>query len=353
MVNCCPKTAEYALLFGYLEKTWLLNAIKSTRMKHLAILFFGITCLSVNLYSQGKFSEVGALELKYELLDSINHLKRDLEKTKKDYSFQKNILTEQIKEAASKLGFLNSVVDTYGNILTILGIFIAIIALFVPLAAYLFAIKPSREILKDLEKNFDIRLETYLYESRNKQIKKAFESIKNGDPEHKHQAVAYLNFTQNEGLTDNQLFQIYTIIKNTDTEDSIRSQLAFILTSKKSDYASEIFNSEEYTNSPSLQQMAYIYYGKIGYAENLTGIKILLSDKITQYENFTNLMLTVNQYNPGSTEQLLNDSKVLNLLGNETLLTASTELETLLNSSNINANYKSSQLFERIKKLEN
>src|SRR5690554_6680325 len=256
---------------------------------------------------------------KLEIEDSIKNLRTEITNVTKINSKVTDDLESKLKDSANTISYLNSIIGTFGTILTVFGIFIAIIALIVPFVTYQYAVKPSRDALKDLEKNFDTRLEQYLWENRNKQINKALNSIKNGNAEEKSQSIAFLSFTQSEGLTDEQLFQIYSLLKKNQTDYSIKSQLSFILSTRKTDYATELFNSSGVKEDPVIRQMAMLYYAKTGYKNNYEGLKHILGDETNQDISFNSFIGNLHQYNSTDVTEAISDKNLIDLLSEKTL----------------------------------
>jgi hypothetical protein len=288
-------------------------------------------------------------KLGIELLDSIKSVKQVDVTNQKEIQKENQDLRKNLDEAANTISYLNSVTSTFSNIITFLGILIGIIALVVPFATYQYAVKPSKEALRDLEKYFDNRLEQYLWDNRNKQIDNAILKIKDGSPEEQNQAISYLTFTQSEGLTDAQLFQIYNIIKKNNFAINIKSQLVFILSSRKTDYASELFNSKVINEDPVIKQMAMIYFAKTGYKNNYDGVIHFLSNNENQEINFNTLIGNLNQYNTSDINDIFNDSKIVDTLTKETLKNLKVSLPSIIKAYNITFDLDGSYLNGKIK----
>jgi hypothetical protein len=288
-------------------------------------------------------------KLRIELLDSVQSVKQVSINNRNEIQKENEDLRKNLDEATNTISYLNSVTSTFSNIITFLGILIGIIALVVPFATYQYAVKPSKEVLRDLEKFFDNRLEQYLWDNRNKQIDNAILKIKNGSPEEQNQAISYFTFTQSEGLTDAQLFQIYKIIKKNNFAINIKSQLGFILSSRKTDYASELFNSKVINEDPVIKQMAMIYFAKTGYKNNYDGIINFLSSNENQEINFNTLIGNLNQYNTSDINDIFNDSKIVDTLTEETLKKLKVDLPSIIKAYNITFDLDGSYLNEKIK----
>jgi hypothetical protein len=280
---------------------------------------------------------------------SISVLNAKIDDLNSKSEIQKEDFTKSINNASTTIEYLNSVVSSFEIIFAILGIFIAILTLIIPFATYQYAVKPSQDALKDLESNFDSRLKTYLEDNRNRQIENALSNIQGESSELKHQGISFLTYIQNEGLSDDQLFQIYNILKMNLSDNSIKGQLAFILTTRKTIYSNELFNSIENLNDPVLKQMAIIYFAKTDYKENYNGITRILKKSETQLVDFHSLILNFNQYSIEDVKDFLNDSKIIGLLSDETLTQLKTSMVSIIKSLNgFDDEYKNTLLYKTI-----
>ena len=320
-------------------------------MKYLLALILGIFIFSNSEVSAQKTDNNSAIKrLHLEFSDSLNILNNRIKSLKIESLNQSKVLIQKLDDASNTVEYLNSVSNSFETIFAILGIFIAVLTLIIPFATYQYAVKPSQDALKELEKNFDDRLKNYLESTRNNQIEMALNNIKSGSTDLKNQGISYLTYTQNEGLTDNQLFQVYSILKQKPSVFAIKSQLAYILSFRKNDYATELFNSIEVKDDPVVKQMAIIYFAKTGYASNYNGIEHLFNSKNDQDLNFINLLLNLNQYSTLDVNKVINDQKIIDLLTNETLHKLKNNLLSVLRSLNSNLNYSDSYLYKKIEK---
>ena len=288
-------------------------------------------------------------KLRIEHLDSVQSVKQLSISYQKEIYKENEELRKNLDEAARTISYLNSVTSAFSNIITFLGILIGIIALAVPFATYQYAVIPSKEALRDLEKYFDNRLEQYLWDNRNKQIDNAILKIKDGSPEEQNQAISYLTFIQSEGLTDAQLFQIYNLIKKNNFAINIKSQLVFILSSRKTDYASELFNSKAINEDPVIKPMAMIYFAKTGYTNNYDGIIHFLSRNENQETNFNTLIGNLNDYNTSDIRNVFNDHKIVDALTEETLEKLKVSLPSLIKAYSITSYLDDTYLYKKIK----
>jgi hypothetical protein len=324
-------------------------------MKHATLILLFLS-LTVNGYSQQKKkSEIDNIRTEIEILksqfsDSIHVLNNKIKSSNTDFKIQKSQLENKVNDASQTIEYLNSLVNSFGQIFTILGIFIAVITLVLPILTYQFGIKPSQKALKDLESNMDQRLKNYLMNSRNIEIENAFKNLREGNAELKNQATSFLALTQHEGFSDNQMFQIYSILNKHREENNVKSQLAFILSTRRNEYAGELFNSDDVTKDPVIRQMAYLYFAKIGFKENYQGILKILEASDNQVIEFTTLAFNLMQYTSGETSELFNDKTIINCLSNESLNTLTTQMPETIKSLNLSQeSYKQSYLFQKIK----
>lgn len=314
----------------------------------LFILIYLLLATDLNANNNKIDSDVSLLRI--ELLDSLNNQNKEIITIKADFKLQEQILKNKLDNASSTIEYLNSLVSTFGIIFTILAIFIVIITLAVPILTYLFGVKPSQKALKDLEDNMDTKFEEYLNNTRNIQIEKALSDIKGDDIELTNLGLSFLAFTQHIGFSDNQIFQIYNILKNTQIEPTTKSQLAYILSNRKHDIASDFFNSKEVIKDPVLKQMALLYYAKTGFSENYPGIKNILENISSQYEDFQALLFNVHHYSNNAI-QLLNDLIIIDILVEDTLTKVKSDIHYILESINIDqTEFGKSYLCKKIEK---
>jgi len=320
-------------------------------MKYLSflILLFVFSLKGSFGQSQKYLEENEFKKFKLELKDSLSLIRNDFTEKQNYENRKRDILKDNLEESSNTISYLNSVIGTYGIILTVLGLFIAVIALIVPFLTYQFAVKPSREALKDLEKNFDSRLEQYLWDNRNKQINKAIDNIRIGNAEEKSQAISFLTFTNSEGLTDEQLFQIYNILRKNQSDYSIKSQLSFILSSKRTDYATELFNSSQIIKDPVIKQMAMLYFAKTGFKNNYEGLIHIIGDKANQEINFNSFIGTLHEYNSADVIDAINDIKLIDLLSKQTLRNLGKSFPIYIKDLGIDIKFDNSYLSKKIK----
>lgn len=339
-------------------------------MKYIITLLLCTTFVHINLFGQsnGIQGKLDQLEQKLldqrslhnEKIDSISHLfndtisiiKVELNEGYKTLAEKEESLLKNLDDSSNLIEYLNSIVSTYEVLFAILGIFIALVTLILPFATYQYAVKPSKEAIKDLEKDFDSKLSSYLENLRNKQIDDALDKINNENPEERSRAVSFLTYIQNEGLNDVQMFKIYQLIKHDNYDNSVKGQLAFILATRKTDFADELFNSDLIINDVAIRQMAQLYFAKTDFRKNMTGIKLMLSDEETQMVSFNTLLIYLNQHSSNDINDFINTSEIIDLLTDDTLRSLKVSMQSIINSlNNTDVQFESSVLDEKIKNV--
>lgn len=280
-------------------------------------------------------------------ISSDNNSKK-IDSIKKDIIKREENLSQKLIDASNTIDYLNSLVNSFGQIFTILGIFIGIITLALPIIMYQFGIKPSQRALKDLELNIDTRLSTYLKTVREKEIDTAIENIKSGSTEKKNQAITYLSLTHHEGLTDQQFFRIYNILNNNLSQTNIKSQLAFILTTNKNEYAELLFGSEELRKDPTIKYMGYLYFSKTGF----TNHRKSLADVINSSENpgleLNTFVTSLSQYSYTDTIEFFNDKELIDLIEASNSFLEN-DLSAIMSSLNISEQiYNDSYIYQKL-----
>jgi len=274
---------------------------------------------------------------------------KKIDSIKKIVDKKETVLTQRLDDASKTIDYLNSLINSFGQIFTILGIFIGIIALALPVVMYQFGIKPSQRALKELESNFDTRLSSYLKNARDNEIDKAINNIQNGSPEKKNQAIAYLTLSYHEGLTDQQLFRIYAILNRNLNQSNIKSQLAFILTTSKNEYAEHLFGNEESIRDPIIKQMAYLYFTKTGFTNHRENIASIINTAENPVEEFITFVINLAQYSYSEVIELFNDENLIDLLNIGSSSTIRSTFANILPNINISEQvFNGSYLYRKI-----
>lgn len=263
-------------------------------MLNMKLLIFALfCCLPLVLFSQSSTESKNRIQLEQKKLDlkiqEIDSLSREIDR-------KEVLLDKKVQDSSKTIDFLNSLVGSFGQIFTVLGIFIGIIALALPIVTYQFGIKPSQRALKELEANIDNRLSNYLSNTRNREIEKAISFVKDGTTEEKSKAMAYLSLTYHEGFSDSQLFKIFSVLNKNIGSLSIKSQLSFLLSSQKNDYADILFTKDSMLADSILNQMGYLYFTKTGYKNYLKTIGELINESGNPFAELQSFFFNLSQY---------------------------------------------------------
>lgn len=275
-----------------------------------ALSFCFLFLLSMSTQGQNKMTLVDSLKLNIAALnESVNKSNETVK-----------ILEERISQASDTITNQSSVISSFEIIYSILTIIFTIIGLLVPVVTYYYGIKPSRDQIKNLESNFDKRLEDYLKTSRLENIDNAIKSLSSNSAEQKQNAITYLSLTQHEGLTDIQYFKLYKVLTSDGIDSSQKYSLSYILTGKENEYATEYCKSILRSNSLSNEHIPARYFGMIGvanYIQNFCDYLKIVSEKNDSFIRIISHMKTVSL---DSVIELFNSDIVTNLFDKKDLI---------------------------------
>lgn len=276
---------------------------------------------------------------------------RKMDSVSKVIKQKEAILDKKLNDASQTIGYLDSLINSFGQIFTILGIYIGLISLIAPILVYQFGIKPSQRALKDLETNFDKRLADYLRNTRNSEIDKAIDNIQNGTVEKLHQALSFLSLTQHEGFSDVQLYRIFSTLKKA-ADLNTRSQLAFILSTIRNEYAETFFSVETMTADPVLKQMGYLYFAKTGFAHHVNKLKDIFNLSAPNTQEYLYFLSHLAQYSFNHTIDYFNDENLIDNLHPSILSDIKINIPTYLTSLSIpEQKYQETYLFRKLQSI--
>ena len=275
------------------------------------------------------------LELKREFSDSINSLNHKLVELNEKLKVQESANQDKLDNASSTIDYLSNLVGSFGVIFTVLTCIIALITLGLPILTYQFGIKPSQKALRDLEINMDSRLEKYLKDNRDKQIEQAFANLKSESTELKTQGLNFLALTHHQGFTDAQMFKIFSLIKKNIGEQTTKSQLSFVLSSRKNEYADELFNDEKYLEDQAIKQMALIYFVKTGFENNIGGLKKMISISSDKSQEYFSILINIMTYTSSDLLKALNSHELIGELDKQAILKLKENYKHYLKSLNM------------------
>ncbi|WP_295122630.1 hypothetical protein [uncultured Chitinophaga sp.] len=239
-------------------------------------------------------------------------LSRDVDSLTRKLAENEKRLAKKIEDASQTMEYLNSVVNSFGQIFTVLGIFIGIVSLALPIVMYQFGIKPSRLALQELEDNIDRRLAMSLSDVRQREIDAAIENLELGNTELRNRAISYLSLTQYGGYSDQQLFRLYSLLKKQHNQPNIKSQIAYILSTKKSEYADDLFSGEILLKDPAIKQMAFLYFTNTGF-KNYKKQLVLVLKTTDSGSEFLTFAYNLAQHSHSELLELLHDEELVNL----------------------------------------
>ncbi len=316
-------------------------------MNNSKILLFLLISISYNSYA---FCQVQNTQYYIKLQHAqtaVSTLNNKVDSLNNKIKYLEIDLNRRINDSSKTIEYLNSLSNAFGPLFTILAIFIGIITLVLPILTYLFAIRPSQRALKELEQNIDNRLATYLKDSRNKSIDSAIKNLSTGNAEEKSQAISYLNYTHPEGLLKTQLFELFRILKKNPV-GTIKYQLAFILSSRKNEYADEYFAGDQLYDDYSVKTAAFSYFSKIGFSYYKDSICKILSNSPNQQWDIQVLLSSLYQNRNDDIPHFLNSKEIVDTLNENTLIFVKQSFGDLIKQFKIEQrDFENSYLFEK------
>lgn len=264
--------------------------------------------------------------------------------------FQAENNNEIIKQASRTIEYQSELINSFGTIYTILTILIAVIAVGLPIVVYLFGIKPSRDALKQLELTLEDKVADYLIKNRTQQIKKAIRDLEEGNTELKTQAVSYLTLTEHEGFSDQEMFELYRLIKSGKLSETHIGMVASLLGSRVNKFANDIFNDFKYFKNISIRIPAVQYISKVGLDKFMDPILKLFTTTDNQYSEFINLLTFINLNSKLEAIKIFDNKVLIDVLSEETIKTIERTIEDSLKHMNINLDYENTYLNKVIKK---
>jgi DNA repair exonuclease SbcCD ATPase subunit len=271
-----------------------------------------------------------------ELADSMNHLNKQIQvlndkvKVLDDKKEMKNqILEERLEQASNTVENLTSQIHSYGVLIVILTLIVAIIGIVMPLNAargikeykenlkdYKEGIKAYKEELKDHIKDIHGKITEVLVNKRDEEIDDVVKNFRSENKVLKNVALNYLLMTQHQGFTDHQLFKLFNILKSKHIDDGTKTQIAYAISKKESEYLTDYFKeainnkSSSSIKYPALQYIATFEidgYLKI-FRDFLAGSK----DKIAGYIDLIGSISSTSMTDIEVIKELLNDKELIN-----------------------------------------
>lgn len=291
------------------------------------------------------------VELKSFVSDSINRLNQSLVELNGLINVNESKFQNKLENASNTIEYLNNLVGTFGVIFTVLTCVIALITIGLPIITFQFGIKPSRKALRDLEINMDHRLEKYLKDNREKQITQALDNIKSDNQELKNHGLNFLSLTHYQGLSNEQLFTIYSIIKGNITEQTTINQLSYILSTRKNEFADDLFNDKQYLDLPVIKQMALLYFSKMGFDKNISGLKKIINISSDKSHEYFVVLISIMTYSSSDLIKAMNNEELIQELDEQGIIALKDNYKTYLKTLNVSQEeFEHTRLFKRINK---
>jgi len=286
-----------------------------------------------------------------QLKSEIAELKSEIIELKEKAQWKNEIFEQRLQQASDTIANQNSLFDGFGVLYGIITVIIALIGIALPILTYQFGIKPSQNALKEFENNADKKMEDFLEKSRNKQIEQAIENIKSQNPELKSNATTFLSLTQHQGFTDEQLYKLFLILKSADIDETTKGQIAFSISNKKSDYATEYFTTALQNNYVNIKYAAIKYFVNIGFDNHLNIFRDLISKSENKYIELVTLLTWLYSLNKNSILTVINNKDIVDSLDQQALKTLKGALPSLNKTWRIEENeFEKSYLNEMVKK---
>lgn len=264
---------------------------------------FSFFLLSFSTQGQNKLTLVDSLKLNISVLNESINKSNEIVK----------ILEERISQASDTITNQSSIISSFEVIYSILTIIFTIIGLLVPIVTYYYGIKPSRDQIKNLESNFDKRLEEYLKTSRLENINNAINNLSSDSPELKQNSITYLSLTQHEGLTDLQYFKLYKILTSEKIDSTQKHSLGFILTGKENEYATEYCTSILRSKSLYNEYIPARYFGMVGISKFISNFVDYLQSVPEKNDAFMRIISHMKIVSLDSVITLLNSDEIIAL----------------------------------------
>jgi hypothetical protein len=286
-----------------------------------------------------------------ELYDTVKQLKQQVQILTDKQEWKNQILEERLKQASETISSQNSLFDGFGVLYAIITVVIALIAIALPILTYQFGIKPSQEALKEFENNAEKKMEEFLFKTRNIQIEQAIENLKSQNQELKTNALAFLSLTQHQGFTDQQLYKLFLLLKSNDIDQAIKGTIAFTISNRKSDYATDYFSTAlKDPKNTNIKYAAIRYFTSIGIENYIHIFRDLISDSKDKNTEFITLLGYIFGVNRNSLVTILNDKELIDKLDKNAINSLKLSLPTLKTTWQLSDNeVEQSYLNEKLK----
>ncbi len=276
-----------------------------------------------------------------QLLDSIPVIRQELRQSKLD---------QEISLAEKTISAQNSLLDGFGALYSWITIIIALLGLALPVLTYLFGIRPANKARKELQKNLDEKIASYLQKNRDLQIDQAIENITSDNAELRLNALNYLSLTQHQGFVDQQFFKIYQVLRYGKIDDTSKAILTMILSSKKSIYADEFFKSAD-IKVPNMKYYAIKYFVTAGFESYLDQIIEMVKTSNDKSIEYMGIIGNLQSMDKEHILTIMNNKEINNLLSNDDLIKCKNSIAGLRKTWNLPDEIDNSDLMKRISSI--
>lgn len=196
-------------------------------MKSFAF-FFILLQISQSTYSDTLQAKYQNRNIRHDIsnVDSLQHNSVNISQSSAGYI---ESLEKRLAQASDTISNLNSMIGAFSTAIAIIGIFIGILTIGLPIVTYQFGIKPSRDAVENLETTMDQKIAKYLEEEGQKSIENNIDRLDSSSLITRSQANAFFLYNiDSYKLNVNQILKIISVLENGKQVD-IKPTIATIL----------------------------------------------------------------------------------------------------------------------------
>jgi hypothetical protein len=260
-----------------------------------------------NIDSNARTNVYSEIDLLKKSIISQNKIITQLEDQQK-LLLNKTIVLQESKEKIDY--YQNSLISSFGTIYTIITIAIALLTVGLPLVTWFFGIKPSQDAVRDLEKNLNQKVSDHLRQTKIDQINNALKIIKNQPSTLSQTAFQFLSLSRLEGLSDNQLLDIYTLLKTKNYQEHEIRILTSLLASKRNSFAEDLFCDERFAGFISFE--GFDYFTKFDYANDLSILKKFINASGNPTDSYFTILSNLKKNSKIRFVEMLNNEEFIN-----------------------------------------
>lgn len=152
-----------------------------------------------------------------------------------------NVMASQLQLANEDIVRQSNLINNFGSVYTIIGVFFLLLGIFIPAWTYISSIKPSKDILNDFDSKVEKKFTEFISTKRVQEVDIALRDILSNTFQVQDSAIQFLSFTQHQSFTDEQILKIYEALMSGVIENRRRPPLQMILAKYEKSYISEYF----------------------------------------------------------------------------------------------------------------